>query len=534
MYLVYPILLMQESGHSMDESRIMLTATLWVTGLITIVQALPGRYAGSGFLAVQVANPIFLPLSLEAVRAGGPGLLAGLMAVTGFAQVLFARVFHKLRTVFPTEVCGVVILMLGVSMVGVAAKRCTGYHLNGEIISSHLAISGTTLGIIIGLTIWGKGAIRLFAVGIGIAAGYLISLALGVITTETFSPVAGFPAVAVPSFELPDFNLNLTLLLPFLITGVISSLDSAGGLIMCQKMNDSNWLRPDLKNLGRGILVDGLGNFFAGLSGAFGIGVAGSNIGLAMATGAASRRIAYVTGLFLILLTLFPRVTGALVLIPPPVMGAVLVYAAAFLIVSGAQITMFRMMDDRRTAMIGMALFAGLSVEIVPGLFQSAPVFLKPLLSSSIAVTALTAIVLNLLFRLGIAQKTELVCFSHKKDSQAVFNFMEKSGAAWGAREDVIQKAALALNECIELLQTAEQAETLNITASYDEYNVDILLAYAGRVPALSAEKPSPERILDDENGAALLAGYMIQRLADRATTKQNGSNAELRLHFDH
>lgn len=534
MYLIYPVLLIQEAGRSVEESRFMLMATLGVTGAMTLLQAHPGRCLGSGFLAVQVANPIFLPLSLAAVRMGGLGLLAGLMAATGIVQIGFARVFHRLRSVFPAEVCGVVILMLGVSMVGVALRRCTGFDLGGAVVPRHLAISGLTLGLIIGMTVWGKGSLRLFAVGLGIAAGYLASWALGVVTRDTFSCLSTAPILAFPAWAIPACRLDLTLLPPFLLTGLIASLDVAGGLILCQKMNDGGWVRPDLGNLGCGILTDGLGNVMAGLCGAFGIGVGSSNIGLAMATGAASRRIAFATGFFLLALMFFPRATGALVLIPPPVMGAVLVYVAAFLIVSGAHIAMSRMMDERRTAMIGIALLAGLGVEIEPDLFRSAPAFWQPFLSSSLALTAVTAIALNLLFRMGIAKKAVHVHRSGREGGAELAAFMERSGAAWGARKDVIQKASRALAECAEWVQAAEHAETLVVTATYDEYNVDLVLAYPGRAPVLNTERPSPRDILEKEGGAAALAGYLVQQYADRVTPKQEGPNAELHLHFDH
>ena len=534
MYLIYPLLLIQESGHSIPESRFMLMATLGVTGLTTLLQALPGRRVGSGFLAIQVANPIFLPISLGAVHMGGLGLLASLLAITGLAQVLFARVFHKLRTVFPAEVCGVVILMLGVSMVSVAIQRCTGYSLEGTILPRHLAISGTTLGIIIGLTIWVKGSLRLFAVGIGIAVGYFASWSLGLLTAESFSTVGQDPVMAFPTMAWPAFRLNLSLLLPFLLTGIVSSLDTAGGLILCQKINEGHWVRPDLKNVGRGMWTDGLGNIAAGLVGAFGIGVSSTNIGLAMATGAAARRIAYATGVFLLLLTLFPRVTSLLVLIPTPVMGAVLAYVAAFLIVSGAHMAMSRLMDNRRTSVIGLSLLAGFSVAIDPRLSSSAPALLQPLLTSPLAVTATVAIALNLIFRIGIS-KTEKLVYRHPLHKPSdLFAWMKKAGAAWGAREDVIQKASFALVECVECVQSVEPDPEIALSASYDEFHIDLALVYSGHALALNTERPTPQRILEDEKGASLLAGFMIQRYADRVSSLQNGTSAELHLHFDH
>ena len=534
MYLVYPVLLIQESGHSAEESRLMLVATLGVTGFMTLLQARAGRRLGSGFLAVQVANPIFLPLSLAAVQMGGLGLLASLLTITGFAQVLFARIFHRLRTFFPAEVCGVVILMLGVSMVSMAIQRCTGASLDGHIIPRHLAISGLTLGIIIGLTIWVKSSLRLFAVGIGIAAGYVASWILGLLTAETFSPLGHNPVVAFPSLALPSFRWNPTLLLPFLLTGIISSLDTAGGLILCQKMHDRHWVRPDLHNLGRGMLTDGLGNIAAGLVGSFGIGVGSSNIGLAMATGATARRIAYATGLFLLALTLFPRVTGLLVLIPSPVMGAVLVYVAAFLIVSGAHIAMSRLMDNRRTSMIGLSILAGLGVAIDPHLFRSAPSFLQPLLGSPLAITAIVGIALNLLFRIGVSKTIRLSDEHVLHAPHELFVFMKKAGAAWGARADVVQKASMALAECVEWLQSAGQDRGLSLTVSYDEFNLDLVLAHEGPALALNAERPSPQRMIEDPNATSMMAAYLIQRYADRATSRQNGPAAELLLHFEH
>ncbi|MBP6582878.1 MAG: hypothetical protein KA204_05335 [Chromatiaceae bacterium] len=200
MYLFYPLLLIQEAGYSVEASRSMLMATLGVTGVMTFLQAHPGRRVGSGFLAIQTANPIFLPLSLEAVRLGGLGLLAGLMAMTGVVQIVVAHVFYRLRSVFSAEVCGVVIMMLGISLVGAAATRCTGYGLEGAVVPHHLAIAGITLGLIIGVTVWAKGSLRLFAVGIGIAAGYLASWALGVVTPESFASLSHTPMLAFPLF----------------------------------------------------------------------------------------------------------------------------------------------------------------------------------------------------------------------------------------------------------------------------------------------------------------------------------------------
>jgi xanthine/uracil permease len=60
-------------------------------------------------------------------------------------------------------------------------------------------------------------------------------------------------------------------------------------------------------------------------------------------------------------------------------MGAVLVYVACFMIVGGLQVITSRMLDVRRTFVVGIALIFGLSVEMVPELYRQVPNSVSPL-----------------------------------------------------------------------------------------------------------------------------------------------------------
>jgi hypothetical protein len=109
------------------------------------------------------------------------------------------------------------------------------------------------------------------------------------------------------------------------------------------------------------------------------------------------------------------------------------------------------MLDARKTFVVGVALFFGLSVEMVPGLYADLPLVLKPMVETSLALTTLLAVVLNLLFRIGIAKRAELE-LRKGDDPERIFAFMERNGGAWGARPDVIRQAAIAINECYEII----------------------------------------------------------------------------------
>ena len=54
-------------------------------------------------------------------------------------------------------------------------------------------------------------------------------------------------------------------------------------------------------------------------------------------------------------------------------MGAVLIFVACFMIVGGFQVITSRMLDKRKTFVVGIPLIIGLSVGFVPQIYQGLP-----------------------------------------------------------------------------------------------------------------------------------------------------------------
>ena len=142
--------------------------------------------------------------------------------------------------------------------------------------------------------------------------------------------------------------------------------------------------------------------------------------------------------------------------------------------------------------MVGLSFVAGLSVEIVPYLYDRLPALSLPFFSSSLAVAAVTAILLNALFRLGISQRASLVIYPGSDSVDGLYRFLEEEGAGWGARRDVIHMANAALVEITETVRLRAKTP-MNIAATFDEYNLDITVSYQGEPLCLSKERPDPE-----------------------------------------
>jgi len=460
----------------------------------------------------------------------------GLTLLAGVFEALFSRVVYRLRALFPTEVTGVVVVMVGFALVPIGVSNLVGLARTDTLSEiRELAIAILTLACMIGLNVWGRGKWRLYGVLIGIGIGYLASWSLGMIPIADIDLVLQAAMFSVPTPGQLGWSFDAVLILPFLIAALASSLKAIGDLTTCQKINDANWQRPDMTSVSQGLLADACGLAAAGVFGGMGQSTSSSNIGLSNATGATSRYIGYAMGGLAITLAFIPKLAIVLVIMPKPVIGATLVFVAGFMIVAGIQIIVSRLLDARKTFVVGVSMILGLSVDFLPHVYAHIPAAAAPLLSSSLAFATITALILNLLFRLGISNRVRLELIPGKPATDTIFTFLEAQGGVWGARRDVIYRAIAAMNELVEAVTGLELARS-HIVADvrFDEYNLDIEVQYTGTLIEFPTERPSEIEMLNDERALTKLAGFLIRHYADRIEATASDDRCHIRLHFDH
>jgi NCS2 family nucleobase:cation symporter-2 len=402
--LVLPIVLVTEIGGTFDEVRSVIALTMIACGVGTIVQSLRCRFIGSGFVCPNLCGPNFFTASLEAAWVGGLPLLRGMTIVSGIAEAVFARFVQRLAFLFPPEITGLVVLMVAQGLITLGVSKFLGITFEGEPIQlDSVLIASASLLIMIGVNIWGRGNLRLYSVFLGFFAGYLLSVALGVLPLSKLAEVLSASWVALPflenSFELA-FDWSLVPI--FVIVSITGALKSFGNLIMCEKVNDEKWQAPDMRRISNGLVADSFAVTASGLLGGMASDTSASNVALTKASGATSRRIAYVAGGLFILLAFMPKVSGLLSAMPSPVMGAILIYVSSFMIVSGMQIILGSGMDTRKTFVIGIPLIFGLSLDIAPSLFADVPQALRSLFESPLTLSTVMAVLLHQLLRIGV------------------------------------------------------------------------------------------------------------------------------------
>ena len=535
-FLIYPLLIVKEIGASMALSANILSLALISLGIATILQGLPKGPIGTGFLCPANHTAVYLAPSLAAVKLGGLPLLFGMTIFAGVVECILSPVLRRIRPLIPPELSGLVIFFVGMTVVAIGFRYIAGIGSSESIGASNLIVAVITLGVTASLNVWAKGIARLFCALIGMVIGYLAAVATGILSTEQFRTIAELPLLALPNLSHLHWTMSVEMIPPFIIIAIAATLKTVGVITACQRINDASWVRPDMASLSRGVLADGMGTAAAGALGSVGLNTSTPCTGLAAATGMTSRVVGYAAGGILMLLGFLPMLTGVFVLMPRPVMGAALIFAACFILINGLQTITSRMFDARRTLVIGLALSTGFAAEIFPDMADRLPVVLKPIVGSSLVLGTLTALLLNLLFRLGQRQRVTMTVDPESADALTkVKEFFDAHGRAWGARHDIMERVSFGVSQAVESIREIwEPRGPIRIEARFDEFNLDVQLSYLGDLIEFPERRPSDKEIIETEGGHRRLAGYMLRRNADRVAASRKGDESVVQFHFDH
>jgi len=350
-----------------------------------------------------------------------------------------------------------------------------------------------------------------------------------------FARVAATPLLAAPALDHLGWSWDSGLVLPFAIAALAACLQTVGCMTTCQKINDADWVRPDMRSAERGVLADAVGTMSAGLLGTVGVNASPTCVGVAAASGVTSRRVAYAVAAIFAGLAFMPKAASILAVMPRPVIGAALLYSASFVFVNGLQIISTRLLDARRTFVIGLSFMIGFAADAFPAYVALAPAKIQPIVGSSLVLGLVCALALNIVFRLGSTRTGRLRVDPAAPDPDRIEHFMTNQGAIWGARRDIIDRASASLLQSIEtVVDACAPNGPVDVEANFDEFNLDMVISYQGKALGFPARRPTDDEIMQSEEGRRKLAGFLLRRLADSVEATHGDGRATIRFHFDH
>jgi len=359
-----PAIIVRAAGGSDEYLAWAVFGAIFVSGITTILQARRLWRIGAGYILLMGTSGAFIAVSIAALSAGGPVLLAKLVIVSSLFQFLLSARLLLLRRLFTTTVTGTVIMLISVSVMPIVFDQLT---LVPEGASSAAGPITFTVAIVVmaGFGLWASGIWRLWAPVAGVVSGSIVAVPLGL---YDFGQVAGAAWIGAPAGGWPGFDLSFgpafwALLPGFIIVTLIGAVETIGDAVGIQRVSWRTPRAPDYRAVQGAVAADGLGNLLSGLAGTVPNTTYSSSISVTELTGVASRRVGMWIGIIFIGLAFLPKALALVLAIPGPVVGAYVLVLIAILFVLGARIAGHGGIDYRKALVIGVSFWIGVGFE---------------------------------------------------------------------------------------------------------------------------------------------------------------------------
>ncbi|KAF2408286.1 xanthine permease XanP [Pseudomonas antarctica] len=383
----------------------LISMALMVSGVGTFIQARRPFGIGAGMICLQGTSFAFLGAILSAgflvkQRGGSPedimAMIVGVCFFGAAVQIVLSRLIGQLRRVITPLVTGIVITLIGISLIKVGITDLGG-GFNAPDFGAPINLA---LGVFVVLTIivlnrsntpW----VRLSAIIIGLALGSLAAWLSGKLVPQALPDL---PLISMPIPFRFGFNFDWSAFLPIALIYLISSIETVGDLtancmIARQPISGPSYI----SRLKGGVLGDGVSCMIAATFSAFPNTTFAQNNGVIQLTGVASRYVGLYIGVLLFCLGLFPLIGAVLQQIPKPVLGGATLVMFGSVAAAGVRILAQAPLDRRSMLIIATSFGVGLGIAAQPGLLHLMPALVQNLFDSAITSGGLTAIVLCLL-----------------------------------------------------------------------------------------------------------------------------------------
>ncbi|MGI9212214.1 MAG: solute carrier family 23 protein [Methylococcaceae bacterium] len=524
-----------------EQSLHLISATLLASGIGCALQATGIMGFGARlFCPLQITSSTFSMLFL-AKTVGGFGSMFGAISLAGFSQMIFALLFQRFKAIFTVQVAGIAVMLIGLGVGFNGVKLALESTATGELSGQNGLLCLMSLGTMIIFNVWFSGYLRLISAFLGLLAGFLAGWKMGIIPDYHWTLLHDADWFYRPKLMSLGWRFDTEMIFPGIITGLFLALHGFGSIIAAQRFSDSDWKRPDMRSVRQGLLAEGMTNLMTSLMNGLPVTSSGGAVGLAAATGCVSRYLGYWLAGIMILIAFMPRAMVFFDILPAPVAGAALLFLASFTTLAGMQVITSRLLDNRKILTVGIALVMGFSYEPLKHIIQAAfPQIGQYLAFSGVSVGVLTAVISSALFRIS-DHTHDRRCFSAERSSlDGVIDFLETQGKIWGARSEVVHRAEYATGQAFEILtehglaiSTDNTPATIELETLFNEHTFAVILYYPGPVLSLATHPPSHDEMLDSEEAVLLMAGYLLNRLADQVRIRSHGERSELRLIFN-
>lgn len=396
-----PLIIANAIQLDQETTSFLVSMSLMVSGVATFIQCRRLGKIGCGLLCIQGTSFSFIGPIITAGLAGGLPAIFGATVAGSVVEMFVSRILKYARRIITPLVSGIVVTLIGMSLIKVGIISCGGGNASAPDFGSlqHIGIALMVLVIIIIFNRSSNRFLRMGSIVIGLIVGYAVSWWLGMVDFSSIQSYAGINYPQPFKYGLSfDFSSILGLGLVYLITSIEAYGDiTANSLISEEPVEGETFIQ----RAEGGILADGFNSMIAGLFfSSFPNSIFAQNNGMIQLTGVASRYVGYFIAALLIILGVFPAIGNVFSLMPAPVLGGATLLMFGTVAAAGIRIIASQTINRKATLVMAISFAMGLSVEMVPDILKQLPDSLQSIFSSGITTGGLTAIITNMVIRI--------------------------------------------------------------------------------------------------------------------------------------
>ena len=457
--VLIPTIVFRGAGQPEEVMLWAVFASVVVAGATTVLMAIRAGRFGAGYLVARGASAATIAVSIAALAAGGPALLATLVLVLAVSQFAFSARLSLFRRILTPTVTGTIIILTPVTVMPVIFQQLNDIP-EGIAPAAGPLSAVTTLAVTIGIMLKARGVPRLWSPIIGIVAGSLVAAAFGLYEIDRIAtaPWIGIPTAEWPGIDL-EFGVAFWALLPaFLFITVVCTIQTVSGSVAIQRASWKGTKAVDFRAAQGAVAADSAGNLLSALAGTMPVGFRPMGTSMVEITGISSRYIGVALGAALILLACMPKVLAVVLAIPGPVTATFITITMATLFMIGIKVIVQDGIDYRKGVIVGIAFWTGIGFEngvIFPDFVAGLVGGLPP---NGMIAGGVVAIVATLFVELAKPRKRRIEVAVDQSALPAIQQFMLRFAAQSGWDEAMATRLDAVSEETLLTLLAEDEA----------------------------------------------------------------------------
>lgn len=403
------IIIANAIGLPQADKVILIQASLVMSAVSTFIQLFPiaGRF-GSGLPVIIGVSFAYVPSMLAIAKDGGgiPAILGAVM-VGGIVAFIVGIFVKKIRKFFPPIITGTVVFTIGLSLYPVAINYMAGgIGSTRELIVDikglpeslvygswqNWAIAVFTLVMVLILSQKAKGVVKLAAILIGMAFGYVVAIFCGMVD---FRPVFEASWITVPKIGHFGIVFHAPSCIAIALLFAINSIQAIGDFTATTVGGFDR--EPTDRELQGGILAYGVSNMIVALFGGLPTATYSQNVGIVTTNKVVNRKVFTLTGLLILLAGISPKFAAVLTTIPQCVLGGATVTVFSTIAMTGMKLISSQKITARNTTIVGLSAALGVGIsQASASLSQFPDSFTMIFGKSPVVIATIMAVVLNI------------------------------------------------------------------------------------------------------------------------------------------